>query len=196
MSAPPSTRPTDLPVQFGHYRIVRKLGQGGMGVVYLAEDTKLKRQVALDSAAAPDENETEAPRFRQAVQAVAPLRHPAICPIYEAGVIDGVSYLTMAYIEGPTLAEQLAAGPWLATSEGVSLIRRLAVTLAEAHKNHVVHRDVKPSNVILDAHGEPVLLDFGLARSITETTRLTRSRALLGTPAYMARSSARREGQH
>ena len=194
MSPVPAPRSEPLSGPFGKYQIIKKLGQGGMGTVYLAEDTKLSRQVALKVPLIGGEDDaTEIARFQQAVLAVAPLRHPAICPIHEADVIDGLPYLTMAYIEGPTLAERLRCNPRLTFHEGAALIRRLAEALAEAHKHGTIHRDIKPSNVILDARGEPSLVDFGLARNLTWNTRLTRSRATMGTPAYMAPEQVRGE---
>jgi tetratricopeptide (TPR) repeat protein len=183
----PSPAGNPLPRQFGRYRIERLLGRGGMGAVYLAFDTQLKRRVALKAPfVGPDDGPEALRRFRRSAEAVAPLRHGNICGVLDAGEIDGVVYLTMAYIEGRTLAARLADG-WRPTAgQAAALVRKLALALDYAHRQGVVHRDVKPSNVLIDERGEPVLIDFGLARSLGRETRLTRSRALIGTPAYLA----------
>ena len=177
----------DTPRPFGRYRLLRKLGEGGMGVVYLAHDPEMKRDVALKTPFVTAQDGPEIlQRFRQTAQAVASLVHPNICPVYEAGTIDGVPYLTMAFIEGATLAQYLRANGPPPVGEAAALVRKLALALEEAHRCDVIHRDVKPSNVMLNRQREPILMDFGLARRVTEQTRLTRSRAMIGTPVYMA----------
>jgi predicted Ser/Thr protein kinase len=183
-----------IPEQFGRYRVLRKLGEGGMAAVFLARDPDLDRQVAVKVPFVhPGEEAEVLARFRQAAQAVAQLHHPNICPVYEVGQADGVPYLVMAYVEGQTLAERLQSGGALPEAEAVALVRQLALALQEAHERGVIHRDLKPSNVILNARGEPVLIDFGLARRLNQDLRLTRARALLGSPSYMAPEQVRGE---
>jgi formylglycine-generating enzyme required for sulfatase activity len=179
-----------LPATFGRYRISRRLGQGGMGAVYLAEDTRLGRRVALK---VPDFGPQESPearqRFLDEARTAATLDHPNLCPVFDAGEIDGRPYLTMAYIEGQSLAGLIGAEGW-PESQAADLVRKLALALEEAHAKQVVHRDLKPANVMIKMKGgrrEPVIVDFGLAHcDHPEQARLTRSGQVMGTPAYMA----------
>jgi predicted Ser/Thr protein kinase len=182
----PPAGPGALPEQFGRYRILGVLGRGGMGTVYLARDDELDRRVALKAPHFHPDDREAAERFTREGRAAAALRHPNLCPVYDAGEIDGVRYLAMAYIEGSPLSRTARPGP-SAPAEAVELVRKLALALAEAHERGVVHRDLKPSNVMITPRGEPVVMDFGLARRLgTEETRLTQQGALLGTPSYMA----------
>ena len=165
MTTVPFPRTGTPPETFGRYRILKKLGQGGMGTVYLAQDSELNRLIALKiplQEAGPDEAE----RFLRAARAAASLQHPNICPIHEAGVIDDVPFLTMAYIDGHTLAERLRAGR-LSVGEAARLVRAVALALAEAHEGGVLHGDVKPANILINRRGEPMLTDFGLAQFST-----------------------------
>jgi serine/threonine protein kinase len=184
--------PDGLPLErLGRYRIVRSLGRGGMGSVYLAHDTQLDRPVALKVPHFAEEGPEARERFYREARAAATLRHPNLCPVYDVGEVDGVPYLTMAYIEGQSLADRLRAGsPW-PPAEAAALVRRLALALEAAHRHGIVHRDLKPANVLLGADGEPVVTDFGLARRTSASdVRLTQSGALLGTPAYMSPEQA------
>jgi predicted Ser/Thr protein kinase len=181
------TAPAELPEQFGRYRIVKRLGQGGMGSVYLARDSQLDRQVALkvplfSAADGPEVLE----RFIREAQAAAAIHHANICPVYDVGRIDGVPYVTMAYIEGRPLSELVQEGKPLPQRPAAALVQKLALALAEAHRHGVVHRDLKPGNVMVNRRQEPVIMDFGLARRINkEDARLTKAGQVLGTPAYM-----------
>jgi predicted Ser/Thr protein kinase len=187
----PSVRPRPaaggLPEQFGRYRIIRKLGQGGMGTVYLAHDAQFDRPVALKVPHfSPDDGPEVVERFYREARAAAVLHHPNFCPVYDVGAIDGTPYLTMAYLEGRSLAEIVREGP-LPPEQAAAVTRTLAAALAKAHERGVIHRDLKPSNVLLTDGGDPVILDFGLARRIGRgDVRLTQSGALVGTPAYVA----------
>jgi Tfp pilus assembly protein PilF len=179
--------PRQLPAPFGRYRLLRLLGEGGMGAVYLAQDTQLERQVALKipnlEAGA---GAVVLARFRREAQAAAALQHPNICPVHEVGEVDGVPYLTMTYIEGKPLAALIASGKLVAMRQCVLFVRKLAMALAEAHKRGVIHRDLKPGNIMMDQRGEPIIMDFGLARrSRPGEERVTQKGAALGTPAYM-----------
>jgi serine/threonine protein kinase len=177
-----------LPEQFGRYRIHKPLGQGGMGTVYLAQDTQLDRRVALKVPrfTAGDGPHVKERFFREA-RAAATIEHPNICPVYDVGEIAGTHYLAMAYIEGRSLADLLRGGKPMAERQAAALVRKLALALAEAHHRGIVHRDLKPSNIMINQRGEPVIMDFGLARQLNqEESRLTQQGAILGTPAYMS----------
>jgi hypothetical protein len=179
--------PVHLPEQFGRYRILGPLGRGAMGAVYLAEDTQLRRRVALKVPHLGVVSGAEGrERFLREARSAAALSHPNICPVYDAGEIDGTLFLTLAYLEGRPLAEATARGP-LPLRQAALLARKLALALAEAHAHGVVHRDLKPANVMLNLRGEPVVMDFGLARIVKQgDARLSQEGDLLGTPAYMA----------
>jgi hypothetical protein len=186
----------DFPVSFGRYRLLRLLGRGGMGAVYLAHDTQLDRPVALK---VPDFEADDGPRLRERfyreARAAATLRHPHVCPVHDAGEIDGTPYLTMAYVEGRLLSEFAAARP-LTPRQAAGLVRKLALALQEAHQKGVIHRDLKPANVMIDRRGEPVIMDFGLARRTRGLDpRLTRRGAVLGTPAYMPPEQVRGDAE-
>jgi formylglycine-generating enzyme required for sulfatase activity len=179
--------PAALPAQFGRYRIVRPLGAGGMGAVYLAEDTVLGRRVALKvphlTAASPAVVE----RFYREARMAAGVEHPHLCAVYDVGQVDGVHYLTMPFIEGRPLSQLVDPDkPW-PPRDAVALVHKLALATEVMHRQGVIHRDLKPGNVLLRPNGEPVLMDFGLARSFTEQgQRLTSSGTPVGTPAYMS----------
>ena len=168
-----------------HYRILEKLGEGGMGVVYKAEDTTLKRTVALKflpSELTRDANAKE--RFIREAQAAAALNHPNICTIYEVGEHDGQSFIAMELVEGQSLKERIERGP-LPIDEAISLAIQAGEGLGEAHEKGIVHRDIKPGNIMLAARGQVKILDFGLARLGTHT-KLTKADTTLGTVAYMS----------
>lgn len=174
-----------LPERFGRYRILRPLGHGGMGSVWLAHDTELDRPVALKVPRfAPEEGAVAVERFRRSARAAATLTHPNLCPVFDVGQHQGTPYLTMPYVEGRSLAEILRDGP-LPVTQAVELVARLASGLQQAHSKGVVHRDLNAGNVIVREDGEPVLVDFGLARS-ANTSRLTVDGQVLGTPGYLA----------
>jgi serine/threonine protein kinase/Tol biopolymer transport system component len=150
--------------RFGRYEIGGLLGRGGMGAVYRAYDTRLKREVALKIPRLDPAIEPEIlRRFLREAPAAAAVRHPNICPVYDAGEIDGIFYITMARIEGQSLTEWMADRP-VAPREAAKLVEKLARALAAVHAARMVHRDIKPSNVMIDRAGEPFLMDFGLAR--------------------------------
>jgi WD40 repeat protein/tetratricopeptide (TPR) repeat protein len=178
--------------RLGRYRIVKQLGKGGMGAVFLAEDEQLQRRVGLKIPhLAVDADPTVRKRFLTEARAAATLRHAHICPVYDVGEAGGMPYLTMAYIDGVTLYEHLKATGPLAPDQAATLVRKLALALNEAHQQGIIHRDLKPSNVMLDKHGEPVLMDFGLARrEAPAQPHLTSHGNILGTPAYMAPEQA------
>src|SRR5947209_7781975 len=170
----------------GRYRILKKLGQGGMGAVYLAHDEQLDRQVALKVPNFSPGDSDSMLRFHREARSAATLSHPNLCPVYDVGEIGGTHYLTMAYIEGRPLSEVVHEGP-LDPHQAAEIVRRTALALEEAHTRGVIHRDLKPSNIMLTPRGEPVVMDFGLARrNAPGDVRLTQSGTVMGTPAYMS----------
>jgi hypothetical protein len=185
-ASPPRKTPAALPEQFGRYRIVRQLGRGGMGTVYLAHDAQLDRLVALKVPHFIEDDPIILERFYREARVAATLDHPNLCPIYDVGQHEGVHYLTMPYIEGKPLSESITTGPPAPQRQIAALIRQLALALEEAHRRGIIHRDLKPSNIMMNRRGEPVVMDFGLARPPDAAdVRLTQSGAIVGTPAYM-----------
>ncbi len=172
---------------FGKYRITTRLGQGGFATVYRAVDTTLDREVALkvlDPLLLRDE--TFLIRFQREARAVARLNHPHIVTIYEIGQHQGQQFIAMHYLPGPTLAQIIARQGAMNPMEVVRLAEQVASALDYAHRQGLVHRDVKPANVLLNERGEAVLTDFGIARVVGESRMLTRTGASIGTPQYMA----------
>ena len=197
-TAGPQASAWRLPEQFGRYRILKQLGKGGMGTVYLAHDCQLDRDVALK---VPDFTAEDNPsilwRFYHEARAAAVLNHPNLCPVHDVGEIDGIPFLTMAYLPGPTLAQYLQSRQPLPQKETARIVRKVALALAQAHKQGVIHRDLKPSNIMFDANAEPVLMDFGLARLLNQQDpRVTKAGELLGTPAYMSPEQAAGDVDH
>ena len=188
----PPVGPVEMPEQFGRYRIMRQLGQGGMGAVYLAQDIRLNRQVALKVPFFhPAEGRQAIERFEREARAAATLDHPNLCPVYDVGEVDGIPYLTMPYLEGKPLSETMPRGQSVTEAQAAALVRKLALALAEAHARGVIHRDLKPGNIIVNRRGEPVIMDFGLARmSGGDAAPLTVSGNVLGTALYMAPEQA------
>ncbi len=169
-----------------HYKIIEKLGSGGMGVVYKAQDLKLDRFVALKflppHLGADDE---EKKRFIQEARAASVLDHPNICTIHEIDENeDGQLFIAMAYYEGATLKDKIKQGP-IAVDEALDIITQIARGLAKAHEKGIVHRDMKPANIIVTTDGVAKIVDFGLAK-LVGTTRLTKTGTTMGTAAYMS----------
>ena len=178
--------PHTLPERFGRYRILKTLGKGGMGTVYLAHDTQLDRPVALKVPHFAAADAWAMARFQREARIAAGIHHPNLCPVHDVGDVNGIPYLTMAYIEGRPLSTFLRGDKPLPQRQVALLVRKLAAALQEAHRQGIVHRDLKPANIMINQRQEPVIMDFGLAqRSQTDDVRLTRNGALVGTPAYM-----------
>ena len=174
-----------------HYVLLGELGRGGMGVVYRAWDTKLARYVALKMVVDPLRAGAEhVERLRIEAMAAARLGHPAIVSIYDVGEHEGKPYVAMELIDGTSFEADLRAGR-LDAVQCAKVIRDIALGLEHAHRAGVVHRDVKPENIIIDRAGKPHLMDFGLAREQQSLERLTVPGSVLGTPAYMAPEQAR-----
>jgi serine/threonine-protein kinase len=177
----------------GHYRILSRLGAGGMGVVYKAEDLKLRRTVALKFLPSESTRDHQAKeRFVREARAASALDHPNVCTIHDIDETDdGRLYIAMACYEGETIKQRLERGP-LPVDAALQIATQIADGLARAHSHDIVHRDIKPANVILDAYGEAKILDFGLAKLIDQTG-ITVAGSTLGTVAYMAPEQARGE---
>ena len=188
-----------------HYEVLEKIGQGGMGEVYRARDTKLGREVALKVLPASfAENPERLARFEHEAKLLASLNHPHIATLYDLEDEDGVRFLTMELVDGETLAERIARGP-IAFSEAVALFVQIAEGLEAAHKKGVVHRDLKPANIKITSEGVVKILDFGLAKALqseeidrqapaSESPTMTKGTALgviLGTAPYMSPEQAR-----
>ena len=182
--------------QIGRYRLIGILGQGAMGIVYLAHDPDSQRQVALklpkfgSTNSAVNSNLLQ--RFYREARATENLDHPNICRFYDVGQSDGTHYIAMAYVEGRSLAEYLDEQELLPQPQAAALVRKLADALQHAHGRGIVHRDLKPANIMLDLHGEPIVMDFGLACEMeaTQDVRLTQTGTILGSPAYMSPEQA------
>lgn len=170
----------------GPYRITAKIGEGGMAVVYKGFQQSLNRYVAikvLRSELAQDEQFVE--RFRREALAVAELSHPNILHVYDAGVVQGLYYIVMAYVDGGSLKDVIGQGP-MDIEMSVSIAAQMADALDHAHKRGLVHRDVKPNNILITRDGRPLLTDFGIAKAVHESQGLTRTGTSIGTPEYMA----------
>ncbi len=178
----------DLPSLFGRYRVKKKLGHGGMGVVYLAHDLELDRSVALKVLRGEYERHPEfIARLQNEARAAAAVDHPGFCRVYEVGQINDRHYIAMAYIEGRPLSALIDPGDPMDVDEAVAWVLRLATILAEAHDRRIVHRDLKPSNVMVNHRREPIITDFGLARRLEFAgPDLTSTGQILGSPHYMA----------
>jgi TolB-like protein/tetratricopeptide (TPR) repeat protein len=186
--APTSLQP---PIRdFGNYELIAEIARGGQGVVYRARHKSLGRIVALKmiglGAWATEKN---LKRFRAEAEAAANLDHPQIVPIYEIGQVENQHYFTMKLIEGRSLKELVADGP-LAPRTAAELVATLACAIQHAHQRGILHRDLKPGNILLDAHEVPYLTDFGLAKLIEEEGAITQTVDLLGTPSYMSPEQA------
>ena len=180
----------ELPYQFGDYELLEEVGRGGMGIVYRARQISLNRTVAIKMLLRGQfASETDQARFQAEAEAAAALDHPHIVPVYEVGSHEGQLFFSMKHIQGQTLSQRLANGPLEAT-ETARIIGLVARAIDYAHRRGVLHRDLKPSNIMLDEEGQPHVTDFGLAKQVTGAESLTRTGAILGTPAYMAPEQA------
>ncbi len=180
----------DTDWRLGNYQILEEIGRGGMGVIYRARQRHSKRIVALKRVLSyhGDSRETME-RFRREAEAAASLDHPNILPIYEVSESEGLPFFTMKYATGGSLQQ---AAPALSAEprECVRLLAKITRAIAYAHREGILHRDLKPGNILLDARGEPMVSDFGLAKWIDANTDLTRSLTIFGTPGYIAPEQA------
>ena len=175
---------------FGDYELLEEIGRGGQGVVYRARQKSLNRIVALKVIGlAHWATEAHVKRFRLEAEAAASLEHPGIVPIHEVGERDGACYFSMGLVEGGQL-DAFAKREPIPIRNAAELIAKLARTVSYAHEHGILHRDIKPGNILLDAEGEPHLTDFGLARLVETESTVTRTMEVLGTPSYMAPEQA------
>src|SRR5262245_31418310 len=176
--------------ELGDYELLEEVGRGGQGVVFRARQKSLNRIVALKVIGLGRwATKAHLKRFRLEAEAAARLDHPCIVPIYEVGERDGQCYFSMKFVEGGHFDEVVKQTP-LSIRQTVELIIKIARTVHYAHENGILHRDIKPGNILLDGKGEPHLTDFGLARLVESESTITRTVEVLGTPSYMAPEQA------
>jgi eukaryotic-like serine/threonine-protein kinase len=182
---------TSLRSLAGRYLIERELGRGGMALVFLAQDLKHHRQVAVKVLKPELAASLGAERFLREIETTANLRHPHILPLYDSGEIGGALYYVMPLVEGESLRDRLAREGQLPLDDAIGIAREVAGALAYAHARGVVHRDIKPENILLES-GHAVVTDFGIARAVRAAGResLTGAGVSLGTPVYMSPEQA------
>ncbi len=175
----------------GQYRVIRLLGRGGMGAVYLARDLSLEREVAIKIVKAASDERAMHERFRREARTGARLSHPNIVPLYAFGEVEGMPYFVMGYVRGESLGDRLRRDGKISEEETRRIVAEIADGLDHAHRQGVVHRDVKPDNVLLDDEsGRALLTDFGVARGLGKGDTLTQYGSVVGTPQYMSPEQA------
>src|SRR5204862_7782959 len=185
-----AARAAEMLGELGDYELLEEVGRGGQGVVFRARQKSLNRTVALKVISLGQwASKVHLKRFRREAEAAASLDHPGIVPIYEVGERDGSCYFSMKFVEGGQLDEVARREP-MPIRRAVELIAKVARTVHYAHEHGILHRDIKPGNILLDANGEPHLTDFGLARLVESESSVTQTLDVLGTPSYMAPEQA------
>src|SRR5881397_2687863 len=185
-----TARAAELLGELGDYELLEEVGRGGQGVVFRARQKSLNRTVALKVISLGQwASKAHLKRFRLEAEAAARLEHPGIVPIHEVGERDGTCYFSMKFVEGGQLDEVARREP-IPIRRAAELIAKVARTVHYAHEHDILHRDIKPGNILLDARGEPHLTDFGLARLLETESTVTRTMEILGTPSYMAPEQA------
>jgi tRNA A-37 threonylcarbamoyl transferase component Bud32 len=183
-------RAAELLGELGDYELLEEIGRGGQGVVFRARQKSLNRTVALKVISLGQwASKAHLKRFRLEAEAAARLEHPGIVPVHEVGERDGSCYFSMKFVEGGQLDEVVRRAP-MSIRQAVELIAKVARTVHYAHEHGILHRDIKPGNILLDQKGEPHLTDFGLARLVESESTVTRTLEVLGTPSYMAPEQA------
>src|SRR5260370_12947735 len=176
--------------EFGDYKLLEEIGRGSQGVVYRARQRSLNRTVALKVISLGQwASKAHVKRFRREAEAAASLDHPGIVPIHEVGERDGSCYFSMKFVEGGQLDDVIRRTP-MSIRDAAELTAKEARTVHYAHEHGILHRDIKPGNILLDQSGEPHLTDFGLARLVETESTVTRTLEVLGTPSYMAPEQA------
>ena len=179
-----------VPREFGDYELLEEVGRGGQGVVFRAWQKSLNRTVAVKIIGIGQlTTGAHLKRLRREAAAAAKLNHPGIVPVYEVGERDGTYYFSMRFVEGDCLDEAVSRG-LISVRQAAQLIAKVARTVHYAHEHGILHRDIKPGNILLDANGEPHLTDFGLARLVEHGSTVTGSLEIMGTPSYMAPEQA------
>src|SRR6266508_3770304 len=179
-----------LPREFGDYELLEEIGRGGQGVVFRAWQKSLNRTVAVKIIEIGQlTTSAHLKRLRREAEAAAKLNHPGIVPIYEVGERDGTYYFSMRFVEGDALDEVVDRGS-MSVRQAAELIAKVARTVHYAHEHGILHRDIKPGNILLDAKGEPHLTDFGLVRLVETESSVTQTLDVIGTPSYMAPEQA------
>jgi serine/threonine protein kinase/cytochrome c-type biogenesis protein CcmH/NrfG len=185
-----SERASEMLGELGDYELLEEIGRGGQGVVFRARQKSLNRTVALKVISLGQwASKAHLKRFRLEAEAAARLEHSGIVPIHEVGERDGSCYFSMKFVEGGQLDEVVRRAP-MSIRNAVELITKVARTVHYAHEHGILHRDIKPGNILLDARGEPNLTDFGLARLVETESTVTRTLEVMGTPSYMAPEQA------
>src|SRR5881392_351489 len=185
-----TARAAELLGELGDYELLEEVGRGGQGVVFRARQKSLNRTVALKVIGLGQwASKAHLKRFRREAEAAASLEHPGIVPIHEVGERDGSCYFSMKLVEGGQLDDVVRREP-ITIRRAVELIAKVARIVHYAHEHHILHRDIKPGNILLDQKGEPHLTDFGLARLVETESTVTRTMEVLGTPSYMAPEQA------
>src|SRR2546425_5022901 len=186
-----SERLAEMLGELGDYELLEEVGRGGQGVVFRTQQKSLNRTVALKVISLGQwASEAHLKRFRREAEAAASLEHSGIVPIYEVGEREGSCYFSMKFVEGGQLDEVVRREP-MPIRQAAELIAKVARTVHYAHEHGILHRDIKPGNILLDQKGEPHLTDFGLARLLETESTVTRTLEVLGTPSYMAPEQAR-----
>ncbi|MCW8133444.1 MAG: serine/threonine protein kinase [Planctomycetota bacterium] len=193
-----ATGPAAVPEgrKFGDYELLSKLGEGGMGAVYKARDAHMTRMVALkvmNKSVAGNREFVE--RFKREAKATGSLNHPNIVSAYAAGEVDGLPFIAMEYVEGESLRARYKKLGRLVEPEALRLVKGVAAGLAHAHNSGLVHRDIKPDNILLGVNGDIKIVDMGLAKAMADDQRLTKTGIALGTPHYISPEQARGEKQ-
>ena len=183
---------TPASTMMGRYRVIDRLGAGGMGVVFRAQDEKLERVVAVKMLAPGILSEDARRHFRHEALALAKLNHSRIAAVYDAGEQEGSDYIVMELVQGESLAHKLRTGP-MPLKEATAFVIQIAGALEEAHDQGIIHRDLKPANVMVTTKGNAKVLDFGIAKLLTPidaTNSIDGTNGLVGTPRYMAPEQA------
>src|SRR6184192_2968070 len=185
-----AARAAEMLGELGDYELLEEVGRGGQGVVFRARQKSLNRTVALKVISLGQwASKAHLKRFRREAEAAASLDHTCIVPIYEVGERDGSCYFSMKFVEGGQL-DEVVRRKLMSIRQAAELIAKVARTVHYAHEHGILHRDIKPGNILLDAKGEPHLTDFGLARLLETESTVTRTMEILGTPSYMAPEQA------
>ncbi|HVR83490.1 MAG TPA: protein kinase, partial [Planctomycetota bacterium] len=191
MSPPGSTLENTL---LGHCRLIRKLGEGGMGAVWLARHETLDKEVAVKILPENYANDPESvPRFLREAKAAARLDHPNVVQVLDAGTEGERHFIVMQYVDGTDLEKTLKKKGPFAPADALVVGKRVALALAAAHKMGIVHRDIKPANILLTKQGRVMVADFGLARDVTGGPTITAPQEAIGTPHYLSPEQARGE---